>query len=294
MVLFRFCLYSLFFLLDLLSPKFYSLHLAHLRPFCPFSPPSPSLTQPRYEPSFFPLQSELRLHLTPPPIPQRPPDHLPRRTLGQPRHEPDPARKPLGLVHAGGDPGFDLVGEGRVRVGDVVCVAGGAGGDVEAGVGGSARVGVGLGPSVGEDFATDEECTRLLRSVGAGDAHDGGVEDGGVGEEKGFELGGGDLVGGDFDEVLRIHKRREGLVDGFWLYCSVGLRKLMKDRKCGEEKWKERGWCISIQLEENLLFCDRQCGNCHQYPHNRYRRSSANRRRSSPPESRPCYASSLS
>lgn len=134
---------------------------------------------------------KLSLSLFPPPsLSQHPPDHFPRRTLRQRCHELDPAREPLGLVHAGGDPCFDLtcqsgfVGPGRH----------------------SSSVSDGSGPTragaSGDDISTDDEGARLLGSVSAGNSNHGGVEDGGMGEQECFQLSGGDLVGGDFDEVL--------------------------------------------------------------------------------------------
>lgn len=86
-------------------------------------------------------------------------------------------------MHAGGDPGFDLAGEGEF---------------VEFG----RTFGVGAGAGAGQGLSTDDKGTRLLGSVGVGNADYSGVEDGGMGEEKRFELGGGDLEGRDFDEVL--------------------------------------------------------------------------------------------
>ena len=120
--------------------------------------------------------SKLGLPFVSPFVSQCPSDHFSCRTLRQCCHKFYPAREPLGLVHAGRHPGFDLAGKGGF---------------------------VKFGRGAGQGFSTNDEGTRLFGAIGAGNTDYSGVEDGGMGEEKRFELGGGNLEGGDFDEVLQ-------------------------------------------------------------------------------------------
>lgn len=81
-------------------------------------------------------------------------------------------------MHAGSDPGFDLVCEGgSIGLG---CCTGGSGGGGGVADDGGAGIGVVLEAAIGQDFSADNKGAGLLGSINVGNSDYSGVKDGGM------------------------------------------------------------------------------------------------------------------